>query len=426
MKGNGVGSCLLVACLSGALFAAAAPVSIINNGGFESGTTGWSLSVNGNDSVSATRIIDSVSGDAHEGNKFHRITVTSVSSQNWHVQLMDPTWVAKVGYVYHFSMWGRADAAHNASISVYGNATDKTAYRTSTSIAFTTEWKQYHQMFVADAEGPGQINFAVVVGAETGIYDIDDVVITETQRQPGDLYINGGFEADGAGWNLWVNSGDAATGAATLTYPATGAHSGSKFGRVTVTAAPAEIYEVQLQDGTWGEAELDSIYTIKFWAKADAEAEIKVAADAGASRDYITLASETVTLTTEWAQYEFEYVSEIAGADSLNFNIYCGGAVGVYDFDDIALIKSSAVGVTASIKHNYPNKLVINVLPAQLQCVLGSAAQQPLNVTVHDIAGRLFSSTTIVTAGRSFGIPRPHEGTWIVGVNCERKVVIIP
>ncbi len=426
MTGKMVKCALLSLSLNAAIMAAQ-PTNLLSNGGFESGVTGWSLGVNG-DTAKATRSIDSLSGTAQEGKCFHRIVVTAVSSQNWHVQLKDPTWEAKMDHIYHLSLWARADAERQAQISVYGSPDSKDTYRTSSTIALTTEWKQYHQMFISDAEGMGQINFAFVCGFAVGTYDIDGVVLTEKPNTEKTYYANGGFEADGAGWSLFVNAAEEATGAAEITYPTEGARSGSKFGRITVTALPASDWEVQLQDGSWTAA-LDAEYAFSFWAKADDARVIKLAAQGGPSREYEYLDGEEFTLTTEWQQYSFPFISPVEGMDSVSFNIYCGAELGVYDFDDITLSQTVPVKRSFATPAGKAPSLSLQLLPERLRCTLGKRSSAPVSVGIFDMRGRLFSTmlTSDVSADGSFDLPRPPRGTWIVGVNSGlREKILVP
>ncbi len=434
MKGISMSCMLLLAGFLGSLMAAA-PTNIFTNGSYESnpdgtgGVYGWSLSLNGGDSVAATRVVDSTSGTAKAGTNFLKVNVTKVSTQNWHVQLMDPTWMAKIGYVYHFSIWTRADSPRNATISVYGDAASQYTYRTSTQIALTTEWQQFHQIFTSDAEGAGRINFALVLGGAIGTYDFDDAVLTETPAK-NDIYQNGSFEADGAGWNLWIKT-DSSTAAATMTFPtAAGAKSGDKFCRIAVTSAAANDYEVQLQDGTWA-CQINYLYTFKLWAKADSIRTIKIAAQAGSARSYGYLDGISLTLSTDWQEFSFPYTSfDLAGSDSLSFVIYCGSAVGVYDLDSISL---SGVPDTTMV-HNTRGSLTksarqfaVQLAPEHLRCTMGAAMIVPFKVAVYSVQGRLLSTHSITAAGRSFDLPRPPSGTWIVSVNSDqRNVITIP
>jgi hypothetical protein len=96
---------------------------------------------------------------------------------------LDPAWQAKTGYTYYYSAWVRADAPRQVQISVYGDAESQYTYRTSSSI-FTvdTQWQELTMAFTADVDGRGKHNFALVLGFETGVYDIDNVVIKEERR----------------------------------------------------------------------------------------------------------------------------------------------------------------------------------------------------------------------------------------------------
>ncbi len=427
MKGIRTIALLCVAAAASALFAQESE-NLLTNGSFESGVTGWSFAPNTTDGAAATRIIDSVSLTAKEGTKFCRINVTAISDQNWHVQMKDPTWQAQMGYIYHFSMWARSSAERSATISVYGGPNSNDEYRTGTAISLTTEWKQFHQMFISDAEGMGKINFAVVMGSDTGTYDIDDVVITGVANPDNELYPNGGFEADGATWTLNMNTAEGATGAATISFPSSGAHSGDKYCSVNVTALPAESWEIQLSDGSW-ECVDGGNYIYSFFAKASEEgAVVQVAAHAGSSRDYEYLDGESFTLTTAWAAYEYPYTpTGIAGPDSLTFNMYCGGALGTYDFDDISL-KLTGVSVDCpkvAMKRSAA-PLTIRALPSELRCSM-NAATPASRVMIHDLRGRVFYSATMAGLdGADFSLPKPPSGMWIVRINRQSSSVMVP
>lgn len=429
MKGTCLKTVLLVASTSMMLMATES-ANLLTNGDFEGGTTiGWSLDVN--TAAAATRALDSTSGTAHGGKIFHRITVTSVSTENWHVQLKDPTYTAKKDYNYHFSMWARSDAAHSAQISVYGK---DGSYKTSSSLSLTTEWKQYHMVYKADADGAQAVNFAVVVGFAVGTYDIDDVVITE-KPDDGNIYLNGDFEMDDAGWAFYVQ-GD--SGKATKSIESSGAQSGSKFCRVNVThaAEAGKDWQIQLSDGTWT-SEMGAEYTFTFYAKSDVDgAGIQLAINAGASRNYGYVASSSFTLGTEWKDYEFffkveEGADSLVGKDSLNFNFYCGAAVAKIDLDNIKLIKS-AVSVKKHVANfnNNSSRFEINILPSRVQC--GLASGDLINkISVHDLQGKLLYSKYVgEIVNGNYDLPRPPSGSWIIKVDSDRakmsKIIVLP
>ena len=412
--------------------------NLLSNGGFEDGRTGWTLSVNsnGDDSgrvAAASYEIDSTSGDAKEGSKYYRLTVTSVSSENWHVQLKDPTWVAQVGYVYHFSFWARSDSARPSQISVYGSATNRDEYRTSSSISLTTEWKQYHQIFKADAEGPGQHNFAIVCGFQPGVYEFDGAAVTE--EPPSDnIYSNGSFEADAAGWTLFKATGTGATAAGTMTIvnDATEAQDGSKFCRIAVTNVSRDSsdkvinWHIQLQDGSWT---VDSgfVYTFSFYGKADKSFSVHVCAQGGAASNYAYYKGTDVVLSQDWEQYDFSYTAASSGKDSLSFNIYLGTDTGTVDLDNITLTgtdptKVTSLPLTGSVVTT--QSLRMQAFPRYLRIITPEIVGTPSRITIHDLQGRLFIAQSLTPGGRVFDLPRPPEGTWIVRLNENRGRMI--
>jgi hypothetical protein len=408
---------------------AAESENLLSNGSFEPGswgaaTYGWAKGVEVNSTdAAATWNIDSVSATAKDGKSFLRINVTNVTDQNWHVQLKDPSWKAKPNFIYHFSMWARADSARSATISVYGSQD----YLTGSNIELTTEWKQYHQKIISDVDGMNMINFAFVVGSSIGVYDLDGVVITEEENTAGNLYSNGDFEVDGAGWTLYTDTskGDSSTGLAAITYPAEGAKSGTKFARVTVTGLPTENWEIQLQDGSWT-TELDAEYTYTFWAKADHDdAMIHIAAQAGSSRKYEYISGRDFTLSQTWEEQSYTFTAlGIGGKDSVSFNIYCGSALGKYDFDNISLSKVSSTATRSALgtSKKVSQQFAVRVLPGQLQCTLNDDALVN-KIQIHDLQGRLFYSQSMDRIlGKSYNLPRPPSGTYIIRVNSNRTV----
>jgi hypothetical protein len=429
MFGMSLKCMLLLTGLAGSLMAAAT-TNLLTNGGFESNpngaASGWSLSLNGGDSAKATLAIDSTSGTAKEGNNFCRVTVTKVSTQNWHVQLMDPSWPVKKGYVYHYSIWARADSSQTASISVYGDASSIYTYRTSTQIALTQNWQQFHQIFTSDVAGGGKLNFALVCGGATGKYDFDDVVITEGQPST-DIYQNGGFEADAAGWNLWVKP-DSSTAAATMSFPTAGAKSGNKFCRIHVTSAASSVdkdWEVQLQDGAWT-CQKNYVYTLKCWAKSDSIRTLKIVAQAGLSRNYGYLGGTNVALSTDWQEFSLTYSSlDLAGSDSLHFVFYCAAAAGVYDLDSLSLTGVSDLHQTRGAPAKSVRQFAVRLAPDHLRCTMNDALVIPFKVDISSVQGRLLSTHSIITSGRSFDLPRPPTGAWMVKAGSNRGTIVI-
>ncbi|MCX7727292.1 MAG: carbohydrate binding domain-containing protein [Chitinispirillaceae bacterium] len=405
------------------LLSAQSTTNILGDKGKFEGTLtgkGWALETNG-EAKAEPLALDSTPGVAKEGKSCGKIVVTKVTSENWHVQLKDPTWPAKKGYKYTFTMWAKADSIRTAQISVYGSEESQYTYRTSTRITLTTEWQQFSQVFISDVEGNGKLNFAFVCGFEVGTYYIDDVAIEEGIPD-NNLYANGGFEAGGAQWNLYVNSGKA-----TMSILSEGAHSGSKFCRIEVTEKPEENWQIQLQDGSW-KAKIGCIYTFSFWAKSDSERTIHVAAQSGGSRNYKYMMGEDKFLTTEWEEYSFTYYNDsLEGNDSLNFFIYCGASAGKYDFDDISLTISSCDTPTQIIylkekTLSFNNQMNIRIIDNKLLCKFNNN-QLPELIKIYDVKGKVFGSYNVLS--NTITLKRPPAGMWIVNAKGYKPQPII-
>jgi hypothetical protein len=149
------------------------------------------------------------------------------------------------------------------------------------------------------------------------------------------LITNPGFENSGAGWTLWTQTADSQA-VASVTYPTTGAHAGTRYARVVVStpaASAAENWHVQFQPPGWT-AGVGATYEFKFWAKSDSSANIHVSVQ-DAAYTYIT--GTSFGLTTEWTEYSLTHVSDAEGANAVRFHIYLGESVNAYGFDDVSV-----------------------------------------------------------------------------------------
>jgi hypothetical protein len=187
---------------------------------------------------------------------------------------------------------------------------------------------------------------------------------------------------------------------------------------------------VQLQDGSWTAVQ-GAEYTFAFWAKSSLEAgEVEVAAQAGSSRNYAYLGGQKFALTKEWTSFSYIYKADsVFGSDSVSFNIYCGGALGTYDFDNISLsVPSAALPRAAAVQA--AGGFAICLLPEKVRCTFGDAPGSIGKITVRDLLGRVFFERNLrgyrVT---SCDLPLPPSGLWIVqagsgGVQRQRPIVI--
>ena len=189
---------------------------------------------------------------------------------------------------------------------------------------------------------------------------------------------------------------------------------------------------MQLQDESWT-CEMDREYVFEFYAKADNDTSmIQVLAQTGQTREWETLNSMDINLTTEWEKHTLTFsTGSIAGKDSVNVNITLGYNLGVYDFDSMSLIMVPvSVRPSRLASFNKPQPYVIRILPGQLQCVL--ADNRYVNkIDIHDLQGRLFYSAAFNgNKAGSYLLPRPSSGTWIIKLNSgkdsQQQKIVLP
>jgi hypothetical protein len=154
------------------------------------------------------------------------------------------------------------------------------------------------------------------------------------------LLDNPGFESGGTGWTLFTQSGSVAV--ADVTYPSTGARTGTRYARVEVTeaaASSAENWHVQFQPPTNWTAGVGATYEFKFWAKSDSSRPIHVSVQGS---DYTYLTGTSFALTPEWTEYSMSHVSDAEGTAAVRFHVYVAEAKDVYSFDDFSVVALTA------------------------------------------------------------------------------------
>lgn len=162
------------------------------------------------------------------------------------------------------------------------------------------------------------------------------------------LITNPGFENSGAGWTLFTQGGSAAV--ASVSYPTTGARTGTRYARVlvsTAAASAAENWHVQFQPPGWA-AGIGATYEFKFWAKSDSAANIHVSVQDGS---YTYLTGVSFGLTPEWTEYSLTHVSDAEGTSAVRFHIYVAESVNAYGFDD-----ASVIALTSGVRGGAPGQ----------------------------------------------------------------------
>jgi hypothetical protein len=191
--------------------------NIINNGTFESGTTGWSTW--GGASLSATTV------RAHGGTKSLLLSGRTSNSP----ALTDLTSVVKNGTNYPFSLWVSIDSPDGtskainvtqAATCVDANGVASTAYSWvggPITVADDTNWVKISGTVAVPNCTLTKLQFWVEGGAGADLY-VDDVQVLDIGGGSSNLIPDGTFESGQGAWGGWGVSG--------LGVVSTAAHSG--------------------------------------------------------------------------------------------------------------------------------------------------------------------------------------------------------
>lgn len=189
-------------------WSAASAANLFTNPDFETGTTGWTVFLEPTATVAATGTASA--GAGRNGTAGMEIKVTTVSAENWHIQLQTPQdWKAEKGRSYKLTFWGKADASKSIHLGIGGGPASGYAYLTGSDFALTTAWKQFEVEYEAQATGVDSVRFNLYVGGATGTYTFDDFVLdTVSSGTGGPLTLpTQGAWFTGAHRNLFVEIG---------------------------------------------------------------------------------------------------------------------------------------------------------------------------------------------------------------------------
>jgi hypothetical protein len=201
---------------------------------------------------------------------------------------------------------------------------------------------------------------------------------------------NPGFESQGSGWTLFLQSGTQAV--ASVTYPTGGAHSGNRYARVAVTepaASASENWHVQFQPPTGWSSIAGTTYLFKFWAKSDSSRTIHVSVQGS---DYTYLTGQSFGLSTEWTEYSLEHTTEAEGNNGVRFHVYVGEARDVYSFDDFS-VTAIATGVRGGASTSAQG-LRVRQQAGSLVLSLGAKVTGSWNAELVDLQGNSIASAT--------------------------------
>jgi hypothetical protein len=386
--------------------------NLITNGGFESNGAGWNLYIA--DTVGFAATVTYPATGAAEGTIYAHVnvtkaTVTDPASDNWKAQLQFPKWTAVKNANYKLSFKAKSSAT---AMKVGISRGVSYAYFNGYDFTLTTSWQTYSCMFTSDTAGNGQLLLNFYVGAAVGTYDFDSVnlVQTGTTVPTNSLISNGGFEIEGAGWGLYVQTPNAT---AAMTFPSTGAPEGSKYASVNVTAT-SDASQVQLQLPLFT-AEVNAVYVLTY--KARGAGSIEVVSQAGPP-DYTAKESSYQDISSSWTTYSQTFTSDVGGSGALRINFWLGLAPGTYDFDSVSVVKST-VSIRTPDAAAFPNagKLTVRKMTnGMAMSVAGQLSQGRFLLGVYSPEGRMIKSVsgTRQGAGAIFVPMNMKQATYII------------
>jgi len=147
------------------------------------------------------------------------------------------------------------------------------------------------------------------------------------------LVSGGNFETQGDlnQWNLWADSGYAAT----LTRDAGTAGSGASSARINITQAGGTGWKVSFSFHPVG-LQKNKDYTVSFWAKADHGRPVSVWAQQGADPWKTYFEIDPVVLSSTWKKYELPVTANTTDSVA-EFYFGLGQATGTVWIDDVRL-----------------------------------------------------------------------------------------
>ncbi|MCR6641890.1 MAG: glycosyl hydrolase family 8 [Sporocytophaga sp.] len=156
-------------------------------------------------------------------------------------------------------------------------------------------------------------------------------LLTLSGIKAANIFSNPGFESGQDWWGLQTPEGSA-----TIDYNSADAHSGNYAANINVLTAAENNWNIQLNTPSNWTAEKGAKYIISFYAKADKDVSIHLAAQDGPPSYGYKIGSD-FTLNSEWKLIEMVYTSDVEGEGALRFNIFVGAAAANYYFDDFNL-----------------------------------------------------------------------------------------
>lgn len=227
------------------------------------------------------------------------------------------------------------------------------------------------------------------------------------------LITNPGFESSGSGWALVTDGTDTGSVSA-VTYPDSGAHSGTRYARIEVTTPAVENWHIQFQTPAGWDAVNGGTYDMTFWAKSENSSSLHFSVQDGPNNGYTYRTGFDFALTPEWAEYTFSYTSDVEGNGALRFFLYVGSVADTYGFDDFNLTMTPPVGIQTGSPDNARQALRVVQGTGRLTLKLDGGHPENWTAELVDLRGASLSAAKGRADG-SLHLALPREsGTYFV------------
>ena len=154
------------------------------------------------------------------------------------------------------------------------------------------------------------------------------------------MIIDGGFESGDLtqAWTLEQHEGAQATAEIDTASP----YSGDYCAKISVTNVTGTDWHIQFEENDRS-IETDSIYSVHFFAKADAPSEIIASAFRNAP-PWTWYGGTSIALTTEWQEYSFSFTAPETN-DETRVSFSLGIQTGTFWIDDVSMKRTRKVGL---------------------------------------------------------------------------------
>lgn len=276
--------------------------NLITNPGFETDTSGWSVSAGINDAAtSITRVISSPRSGTGAGRLV--CPATALTGMNWDFGAAPFFAAATYLSVYRFVVWARSISGTTLARLIVGSE-GTSSDRATKDIVLTSEWKPFFVDWAPSATRT-DVQLAIVnVPAVAMTAEFDDVAAflrdAHTQAE------NGYFAGDTTGWSIGAGINAAAT---SITFQSSAGYfkdpseSAATCGRLvtTATSGSGTNWDLGTRKFTSGRTYRARVYARSISGTTSARlrcGSLGTVADRG---------DATVTITTSWAAYEVDW-----------------------------------------------------------------------------------------------------------------------